>query len=264
MSFIRTIASAVSAATLFLAPAFSQTTTPPATTKPKSATSTTAKTAAKPAYDKALLKPSLLKETAPDTFQVKFETTRGDFTVTVTRAWAPVAADRFYNLIKHHYYDGARFFRVVPNFVVQFGISAYPAVTAAWEKATIPDEPRTENNVRGTLVFAKTPLPNSRTVEIFINLKDNSASLNGQGFAPFGAVDDKGMNVVEMMYDQYGDSAGMDQKPMEQQGEAYIAQKWPKLDTIRTAYLIGAAAEAAAKPAPKPAPKPVHPTTPQH
>ena len=263
MSFIRTIARAASAATLFLAPAFSQTTTAPATSKPKSATSTTAKTAAKPAYDKALLKPALLKDIAPATFQVKFETTRGDFTVTVTRAWGPLAADRFYNLIKHHYYDGARFFRVVPNFVVQFGISAYPAVTAAWEKATIRDEPRSQSNARGTLVFAKTPLPNSRTVEIFINLKDNSASLNGQGFAPFGAVDDKGMNVVEMMYDQYGDSAGMDQKPMEQQGEAYIAQKWPKLDTIRTAYLIGAAAEAA-KPAPKPAPKPVHPSTPQN
>jgi len=263
MSFIRTMACAASAATLFLAPAFPQTTTAPATTKPKSATSTTAKTAAKPAYDKALLKPALLKDIAPATFQVKFETTRGDFTVTVTRAWGPLAADRFYNLIKHHYYDGARFFRVVPNFVVQFGISAYPAVTAAWEKATIRDEPRTQSNARGTLVFAKTSLPNSRTVEIFINLQDNSASLNGQGFAPFGAVDDKGMNVVEMMYDQYGDSAGMDQKPMEQQGEAYIAQKWPKLDTIRTAYLIGAAAEAA-KPAPKPAPKPVHPSTPQN
>jgi cyclophilin family peptidyl-prolyl cis-trans isomerase len=264
MSFFRAAVFAAFTATLFLAPTFSQTTTPPATPKPKSATSGTAKTAAKPAYDKALLKPALLKDTAPDTFQVKFETTRGDFTVTVTRAWAPVAADRFYNLIKHHYYDGARFFRVVPGFVVQFGISAYPAVTTAWDKATIPDEPRTQNNARGTLVFAKTALPNSRTAEIFINLKDNSTALNGQGFAPFGAVDDKGMNVVEMMYDQYGDSAGMDQKPMEEQGEAYIAQKWPKLDTIRTAYLIGAAAEAAAKPAPKPAPKPVHPSTPQH
>jgi len=270
MSFIRTIASAAFAAILFLAPAFSQTstTTPSSAAKPKSTTTTTAKPAAKPSYDRALLKPSLLKDKAPDTYQVKFETTRGDFTVTVTRAWAPLAADRFYNLVKHHYYDGARFFRVVPNFVVQFGISAYPPVTAAWEHATFADEPRTQNNTKGTLVFAKTAMPNSRTVEIFINLKDNSASLNGQGFAPFGAVDDKGMNVVEMMYDQYGDSAGLDQQPMEKGGEQYISTKWPKLDTIRTAYLVGAAAEAASKKpattAPKPQPKPVAPSKPQN
>jgi len=272
MSFTRTTLCAAFAATLFAIPALSQTsTTTPSTTKPKSTTGSTAakSTAPKPSYDRALLKPALLKEKAPDTYQVKFETTRGDFTVSVTRAWAPLAADRFYNLVKHHYYDGARFFRVVPNFVVQFGISAYPAVTAAWQHATIQDEPRTQNNTKGTLVFAKTGMPNSRTVEIFINLKDNSASLNSQGFAPFGAVDDKGMNVVEMMYDQYGDSAGMDQQPMEKGGEAYIAQKWPKLDTIRTAYLIGAAAEAAKKPAatttaPKPQPKPVTPAKPQN
>ena len=270
MSFTRTTLCAALAATLFAIPAFSQTSsTTPSTAKPKSTTSSATKsTAPKSAYDRALLKPSLLKDKAPDTYQVKFETTRGDFTVTVTRAWAPLAADRFYNLVKHHFYDGARFFRVVPNFVVQFGISAHPAVTAAWEKATFPDESRTQNNTKGTLVFAKTAMPNSRTVEIFINLKDNSASLNSQGFAPFGAVDDKGMNVVEMMYDQYGDSAGMDQQPMEKGGEAYITQKWPKLDTIRTAYLIGAAAEAAKKPtttsAPKPQPKPVAPSKPQN
>ena len=271
MSFIRTTLCAALAATLFAVTAFSQTSsTTPSTAKPKSTTSSTAtkSTAPKSTYDRALLKPSLLKDKAPDTYQVKFETTRGDFTVTVTRAWAPLAADRFYNLVKHHFYDGARFFRVVPNFVVQFGISAHPAVTAAWEKATFPDESRTQNNTKGTLVFAKTAMPNSRTVEIFINLKDNSASLNSQGFAPFGAVDDKGMNVVEMMYDQYGDSAGMDQQPMEKQGEAYIAQKWPKLDTIRTAYLIGAAADAAKKSAtttaPKPQPKPVTPSKPQN
>ena len=241
---------------------FSQTSSP-APAKPK--TTTTAKTAAKPAYDKALLKPALLKDKGPDNFQVKFETTRGDFTVTVSRAWAPLAADRFYNLVKHHYFDGARFFRVLPGFVVQFGISAYPAVNAAWEKATLADEPASQRNLRGTLTFAKTPMPNSRTVEIFINLKDNSSALDRQGFAPFAVVDDKGMNVVEMMYDQYGDAAGMDQQPMEKQGEAYIAEKYPKLDIIRTAYLIGPAAEAAAKqPAtPKPQPKPVAPAKPQ-
>ena len=270
MRFCSQFACSIAFLVIATPPAFSQTSTaaPSSAAKSRSTTSSTAKTA-KPAYDRALLKPSLLNDKAPDTYQVKFETTRGDFTITVTRAWAPLAADRFYNLVKHHYYDGARFFRVVPNFVVQFGISAYPPVTAAWQKATIPDEPRTQNNTKGSLVFAKTPLPNSRTAEIFINLKDNSSSLNPQRFAPFGVVDDKGMNVVEMMYDQYGDAAGMDQQPMEKQGEAYIAAKWPKLDTIRTAYLIGAAAEATkstTKPtatAPKPQPKPVAPTKPQ-
>jgi peptidyl-prolyl cis-trans isomerase A (cyclophilin A) len=271
MSLTRTILAAAFASSLFLAPAFSQTSsTPPATpAKPKSTTSTTANPATKaaaPTYDKALLKPALVKDTAPDTFQVKFETTRGDFIVTVTRAWAPLAADRFYNLVKHHYFDNARFFRVVPGFVVQFGISAQPTVNAAWEKANLNDEPVIQKNKRGTLTFAKTAMPNSRTVQIFINLKDNP-SLDSQGFAPFAAVDDKGMNIVEMMYDQYGDSAGLDQQAMEKGGELYISTKWPKLDSIRTAYLIGPAAEAAAKKpaaAPKPAPKPVHPTSPQH
>ena len=114
MSFIRTTLCAALAATLFAVPAFSQTSsTTPSTTKPKSTTSATAtkSTAAKSSYDRALLKPSLLKDKAPDTYQVKFETTRGDFTVSVTRAWAPLAADRFYNLVKHHFYDNARFFR---------------------------------------------------------------------------------------------------------------------------------------------------------
>jgi peptidyl-prolyl cis-trans isomerase A (cyclophilin A) len=221
--------------------------------KPKSTTMAKPATAATATYDRALLRPALLKDKAPETFQVKFETTRGDFTVTVNRAWAPVAADRFYNLVKHHYFDSARFFRVVPNFVVQFGISAYPPVTAAWQKATIKDEPVTQKNLRGTLTFAKTDAPNSRTTEIFINLKDNP-SLDSQGFAPFGAVDGHGMSVVDTFYGQYGDSAGLDQEPMEKQGEKYIAQKWPLLDAIKHALLVGAAApKPAAKTAAKPA-----------
>jgi peptidyl-prolyl cis-trans isomerase A (cyclophilin A) len=228
--------------------------TTPATQAPaKPKSTTTTKPAAAATYDRALLRPALLKDKAPETFQVKFETTRGDFTVTVNREWAPLAADRFYNLVKHHYFDNARFFRVVPNFVVQFGISAYPPVTAAWQHATIKDEPVTQKNLRGTLTFAKTSEPNSRTTEIFINLKDNP-SLDSQGFAPFGAVDGNGMSAVDTFYQQYGDSAGMDQEPMEKQGEKYIAQKWPLLDAIKHASLVGAAS---AKPAAKPAAKPV-------
>lgn len=198
-------------------------------------------TASKPSYDRALLRPAQLKEKAPETFQVKFTTTRGDFVVTVTRAWAPLGADRFYNLVKHHFYDNASFFRVVPGFVVQFGISAYPPVSAAWENANIKDEPVVGSNKRGYLTYAKTSMPNTRSTQIFINLKDN-AGLDRQGFSPFGVVDAQGMKVVDMLYDQYGDSAGPDQDQITKQGKPYIDKGWPKLDSIKSATLIGPAA----------------------
>ena len=223
--------------------------TPAPATKPKSATTT----AAKPApYDHALLQPALLKDKAPDTYQVKFDTTRGEFTITVTRAWSPLGADRFYTLVKHHYFDNARFFRVLPNFVVQFGLNANPALNSVWEKAPIKDDPRSQSNKRGTLVFA-TAGPNTRTTQLFINLNDNGPSLDSQGFTPFGQVDGDGMKVVGMLYDQYGDTAGMDQENITKGGEKYLATNWPKLDTIKSATLIGAAATTPAKPATKPA-----------
>lgn len=222
---------------LAAAPSFSQTSS---AAKPKTSTTHTSAT-----YDHALLKPALLKATAPAMYQVKFETTRGDFTVTVNRAWSPMGADRFYNLVKHHYYDGARIYRVIPNFVAQFGISAYPAVNTAWAKATIKDDPVTQKNLRGTLTFAKTSEPNSRTTEIFINMKDNTF-LDSQGFAPFATVDGTGMNVVEMFYDQYPDPAAANEQPnMEKGGEKYIASKFPKLDTIKSATIVGATEPAA-------------------
>jgi peptidyl-prolyl cis-trans isomerase A (cyclophilin A) len=232
MRFTKLLACAVILVLFASLPAFSQTSTAKA---PASS------------YDRTLLKPALLKDTAPDTYQVKFETTRGDFTVTVTRAWAPIGADRFYNLVKHRYYDGARFFRVLPNFVVQFGMSAYPPVTAAWDKATIKDDPVTQRNKRGTLTFAKTSMPNSRTTQIFINLKDNP-SLDSQGFSAFAVVDGKGMNVVEMLYDQYGDNAGMDQDAIAKGGEEYLSKRWPKLDIIKSATIIGGTASSTPKP----------------
>jgi len=236
-------------ALMFSIPAVAQTAAPAA--KPKSTTSTTAKPAAA-TFDRALLKPATLTAKAPDTYQVQFDTTRGSFTITVTRAWSPLGADRFYNLVNHHYFDGARFFRVLPGFVAQFGLSANPSVTAAWEKATIKDDPHSQSNKRGTLVFA-TAGPNTRTTQLFINFKDNGPSLDSQGFTPFGAVDGNGMNVVEMLYDQYGEAAGMDQENISKGGEKYLAQHWPKLDTIKSTTLIGAAATAPAKPAAKPA-----------
>jgi len=250
---MRKLAIFVVAGTLGIASqAFAQTPAP-APAKPKTAASPKTGTARKAAparsYDRALLRPALLKDKAPETYQVKFVTTRGDFTVSVTRAWAPLGADRFYNLVKHHFYDNASFFRVVPGFVVQFGISAYPPVSAAWEKANIQDEPVVGSNKRGYLTYAKTSMPNTRSTQIFINMKDN-ASLDRQGFSPFGVVDPQGMKVVEMLYDQYGDSAGPDQEQISQHGKAYIDKGWPKLDSIKSATLVGAAPEAApAKPA---------------
>jgi peptidyl-prolyl cis-trans isomerase A (cyclophilin A) len=167
--------------------------------------------------------------------------------VTVNRAWAPIGADRFYNLVKHHFYDNASFFRVVPGFIVQFGISAYPPVAAAWDQANIQDEPVTQSNKRGYLTYAKTSMPNTRSTQIFINLKDN-AGLDRQGFSPFGYVDAQGMKVVDMFYDQYGDSTPPDyQDLIGKQGKAYLDKNWPKLDSIKTATLMGPA-PAAAKP----------------
>jgi peptidyl-prolyl cis-trans isomerase A (cyclophilin A) len=213
------------------------------TTTTKKATTSTA---ARSAYDRALLHPALLKAKAPDTYQVKFVTTRGEFTLTVTRAWAPLGADRFYNLVRHHFYDNASLFRVVPGFVAQFGISSYPQVTAAWEKTEIKDDPVAQTNKKGYITFA-TAGPNTRTTQVFINLKDNPF-LDKSGFAPFGVVDGDGMNVVGMFYDQYGDNAGIDQGQIEKQGKAYLDKGFPKLDVIKSATLVGEPATAPAKP----------------
>jgi peptidyl-prolyl cis-trans isomerase A (cyclophilin A) len=211
----------------------------PANPKPSTAPKSGSGATTARAYDRALLRPSLLKDKAPDTFQVKFTTTRGDFVVTVTRAWAPLGADRFYNLAKHHFFDNSSFFRVIPGFVVQFGLSSYPPVSAAWENANIKDEPVTQSNKRGYVTFAKTARPNTRSTQIFISLKDNSASLDAQGFSPFGEVDAQGMKVVEMMYDQYGDSAPDDyQDLIAKKGKAYLDKNWPKLDYIKSAAII--------------------------
>src|SRR5271163_1165108 len=126
----------------------------PATQAPATHKRATPSSAAARTYDRALLHPALLKTQAPATYQVKFTTTKGDFTVTVTRAWAPVGADRFYNLVQHHFFDNASFFRVINGFMAQFGVSAYPPVSAAWEKAEIKDDPVTQSNLKGFITFA--------------------------------------------------------------------------------------------------------------
>ena len=180
---------------------------------------------------------------------MKFTTTRGDFVVTVNRVWAPNGADRFYNLVKHHFFDNASFFRVHPGFIVQFGISAYPTVSAAWGNATIKDDPVKESNKMNFVTFA-TAGPDTRTTQLFINLADNSR-LDKMGFAPFGKVTEGG-HVVEMMYESYGEipamgGSGPEPNDIERLGKSYLDKNFPKLDSIKTATLVGPAA-AAAKP----------------
>jgi len=187
-----------------------------------------------PADPAALLNPAApaLHAQAPATYRAKFETTAGDFTVEVTRAWAPLGADRLYNLIKNGFYDGDRFFRVVPGFVVQFGINGTPAVSAAWKDANILDDPVTQHNTTGTIVFA-TAGPNTRTTQLFINYADN-LRLDQMGFAPMGRVVE-GMDVVQKIYPGYGQSPNQDL--IQSQGNAYLAQGFPQLDYIKRATI---------------------------
>jgi peptidyl-prolyl cis-trans isomerase A (cyclophilin A) len=174
-----------------------------------------------------------LQAKAPDTFNARFETSAGAFTIQVTRAWAPVGADRFYNLVKNGFFDGTRFFRVLPGFVVQFGLSGTPAVSARWHTASIPDDPVEQHNARGTITFA-TAGPNTRTTQLFINFGDN-VNLDGQGFAPFGRVVD-GMDAVDRIYSGYGERP--DQGLIEARGNAYIASQFPRLDSIAKATIV--------------------------
>ena len=214
-----------------------------ATTKAGAGSKTAAATTRAP-YDRALLNPALLKEKAPETYDAKFTTTKGDFTIHVTRAWAPLGADRFYNLVKHHFYDGASFFRVLDGFVVQFGINAYPKVSAAWRTASITDDPVKQSNKDGYVTYAKENRPDTRTTQVFINL-GNNARLDAMGFAPFGQVTGDDMLTVVKLYSGYGEGApsgnGPDQGEIEKQGKAYLDKGWPKLDSIKTAVIVAPA-----------------------
>jgi peptidyl-prolyl cis-trans isomerase A (cyclophilin A) len=183
--------------------------------------------------------PASLSEQAPAVYKAKFDTSKGSFVVEVHRDWAPNGADRFYNLVKNGYYDDARFFRVIDGFMVQFGINGNPKISAVWQNADIPDDPVKQSNARGMITFA-TAGPNTRTTQVFVNFGDN-ASLDGQGFAPFGKVI-SGMDVVDSLYAGYGEGApsgrGPNQGIMQSLGNAYLEKAFPKLDYITKASIV--------------------------
>lgn len=193
-------------------------------------------------FDPALLQPATLRAKAPEVYEVKFVTTAGDFTIQVTRIWAPAGADRFYNLVRHHFYDGASFFRVLPGFMAQFGLSAYPQVSKAWEQANIKDDRVVQSNHLGFISFAMAG-PNTRTTQVFINYGNNEA-LDKSGFSPFGMVTD-GMESVDKLYSGYGEGApdghGPSQELIGTRGRSYLEKSFPKLDSIKTATLVAAA-----------------------
>jgi len=246
-------------ATLFAhaQPAASQSAAAKSSTAPGySAKSSAAHAAARP----SLLKPVTLKAQAPPIYKAKFSTTTGDFVVEVHRDWAPLGADRFYNLVRNGYFTNAAFFRVLPGFVVQFGLNASPAINKAWHDATIQDDPVVQHNTRGALVFASAG-PNTRTTQLFINYTDNP-KLDKMGFAPFGTVVE-GMNVVDKIYPGHRETPNQDL--IVEKGDAYLKKEFPDLDKIKLAQIIfpeppAAHAPAGAKPAgqtsAKPAAKP--------
>ena len=183
-----------------------------------------------------LLRPMLLDEKAPETFRAKFTTSKGDFTLEITRAWSPNGADRFYNLVKNGFYDDCRFFRVIDNFMVQFGINGDPALSQVLSQARIADDPVKQSNQRGYVTFAMTGQPNSRTTQIFINYKDNSF-LDSQNFSPFGRVVD-GMTVVDSLFSEYEGVPSDNQPQIQARGNAYLNKEFPKLDYVKSAAII--------------------------
>jgi peptidyl-prolyl cis-trans isomerase A (cyclophilin A) len=183
--------------------------------------------------------PSKLTEKAPDTFKAQFDTTKGKFTVEVTRSLSPNGADRFYNLVRSGYFKDLAFFRVIPGFMAQFGIHGDPKVSATWRKASISDDPVKGSNTRGTLTFA-TAGPNTRTTQFFINFGDN-VRLDSMGFSQFGKVTE-GMDVVDKINGEYGEGApggrGPRQDRVQTEGNAYLKKDFPNLDYIKSVTIV--------------------------
>jgi peptidyl-prolyl cis-trans isomerase A (cyclophilin A) len=229
----------------------------PAATAPATAAATTTATAlattapaastapaAASTYDNpGMLDPTKAAEKAPEKFKAKFTTSKGDFTIEVTRAWSPNGADRFYNLVKIGFFKDVRFFRAIEDFMVQFGINGDPNVMAKWRSSNIQDDAKTDStqsNKRGMVTFAKSGMPNSRSTQVFISYKDNDR-LDASGFTPFGKVTD-GMNVVDSFYKGYGEGApqgnGPEQGRVQMEGNAYLNKDFPKLDWIKEAKIL--------------------------
>ena len=178
---------------------------------------------------------------APSVFQVRLETTKGAIVIEVHRDWAPNGADRFYQLVTSRYYDGNRFFRVVAGRWAQFGINGDPTVAKAWRDRAIPDDPRRQSNVRGTVAFAFA-VPHGRTTQVYIALTDLSATQDEQGFVPFGRVV-SGMEVADALNSEYGESSGSGiragrQQPLFDGGNAYLDRAFPRLDRIVNAVVL--------------------------
>jgi len=185
--------------------------------------------------------PAKLTGPAPETFKAQFDTTKGKFTIEVTRSLSPNGADRFYNLVRSGYFKDVAFFRVIPGFMCQFGIHGDPGVSAKWRAAAIADDPVKGSNTRGTITFA-TAGPNTRTTQLFINFADN-INLNGMGFSPFGKVTE-GMDVVDKINGEYGEGAprggGPNQGRVQAEGNTYLKKDFPNLDYIKSATIVPA------------------------
>jgi peptidyl-prolyl cis-trans isomerase A (cyclophilin A) len=188
----------------------------------------------------SLKNPSSLKEQAPATYKVRFDTSAGVFVVQVTRDWAPLGADRFYNLVKNGFYDDARFFRAISGFMVQFGINGDPALNTVWRNARLGVDPVKQGNKPMRISYAMGGTPDTRTTQVFINYRDNSASLDKLGFASFGEVVE-GQDVVNKIFTGYGEGAprgsGPEQGRIQAEGNAYLKKDFPKLDYIKKATI---------------------------
>ena len=184
-----------------------------------------------------LLTPAALTAKAPALFKAKLDTTKGVIVIEVHRDWSPLGADRFYNLVSNGFFDGVRFFRVIPNFMAQFGINGNPAVNAAWDKVDLKDDPGgKQSNTRGTISYGNTGQPNSRGTQVFINYKDNSF-LDAQRFTPFGTVVE-GMEVADKLNAEYGSNPQNQQGKIVTEGNKFLIANFPKLDYIKTATVV--------------------------
>jgi len=187
-----------------------------------------------------LLTPTTQYEKSPAEFNVRFETTKGDFTVKLVREWSPIGVDHFYHLVKIGYFNDIAFFRAIEGFMVQFGMHGDPEINRLWSETNLQDEPVKASNLRGYMSFAKSSAPNSRSTQLFINLVDNT-NLDGYGFSPIGQVID-GMSVVDSLYMGYGEGAprgrGPSQMLISQQGNPYLKEKFPKLDYIKKTTIL--------------------------